>query len=295
MALGANHRSNRPPLVHHHNHFVSLTFLSFTPADSLRLALLIALALANSLHSFRNKGIALSKSPTRSVPRECRVDGIVFLVHWKYASIAAHVERPVSFVIILPFDSTAPSFLLLYILKDNLPSRFLFVNMARGGNNQSSVSGSPPPPPPPHTASHDTRGRSKKRRQRNRAFSDPRERKRPEITIVLCVFHGATRGWRTVPYTFDKYRINDEELWTDIRALYRNDLQKEWRRLLLFKRLKALLPIEVRQCCFMTQQLYSPKTVLAQRCTCTTRSEECSRSARIHALLSSPNPRQDKS
>ena len=125
---------------------------------------------------------------------------------------------------------------------------------ARGGHNRSSVTGSPPPPPVPQTGGYDNRGRSKRRRQRNRDYSDPRDRKRPEVTIVLCVFHGATKGWRTVPYTFDRYRINDEELWTDIRALYRNDLQKEWRRLLLFKRLKSILPIEVRHYSFF----YSP-------------------------------------
>lgn len=98
---------------------------------------------------------------------------------------------------------------------------------------------------PSQGGNNDDHARSRKRRSRNNGYADPRERKRPEVTIVLSVYQGVTAGWRTVPFTFNPYKINDEELWTDIRELYRHSLQKEWRRIFLFKRLKAIVPIEV--------------------------------------------------
>lgn len=63
--------------------------------------------------------------------------------------------------------------------------------------------------------------------------------------MQFCVFHGAgSHSWRTAPYSFDRRRINDQELWEDIRAIYREELQKPWRRVFLFKKLKLIAPIE---------------------------------------------------
>ena len=67
-----------------------------------------------------------------------------------------------------------------------------------------------------------------------------------KVEILLCVFHGApSHRWRTAPYSFDRRRINDVELWEDIRSVYRDDLQKAWRRIFGLKKLKAIIPIEV--------------------------------------------------
>lgn len=68
-----------------------------------------------------------------------------------------------------------------------------------------------------------------------------------KVDILLCVFHGApSHRWRTAPYSFDRRRINDVELWEDIRSIYRDDLQKAWRRIFGLKKLKAIVPIEVQ-------------------------------------------------
>jgi len=65
------------------------------------------------------------------------------------------------------------------------------------------------------------------------------------VTIVLCAYHRRTHGWRTIPLTFDPYRMTDEELWKEIRYIYRTQLQLEWRRIFLFRRLRHIVPIEV--------------------------------------------------
>lgn len=44
--------------------------------------------------------------------------------------------------------------------------------------------------------------------------------------------------------TFDKVRTTDEELWQDIRDTYRTELDTLWRRILLFKTLNFIRPIE---------------------------------------------------
>ena len=73
----------------------------------------------------------------------------------------------------------------------------------------------------------------------------PREKMSSKIDLQLCVFHGAgSHSWRTASYSFDRRRIDDRELWEDIRSIYRNELQKPWRRILLFKKLKLIAPIE---------------------------------------------------
>lgn len=70
--------------------------------------------------------------------------------------------------------------------------------------------------------------------------------KSTKVELLFCVFHGApSHRWRTAPYSFDRRRINDVELWEDIRSIYRDDLQKAWRRIFGLKKLKAIIPIEV--------------------------------------------------
>ena len=73
----------------------------------------------------------------------------------------------------------------------------------------------------------------------------PREKLSAKVDLMMCVFHGAgTHSWRTAPYSFDRRRMDDRELWEDIRAIYRDELQKPWRRILLFKKLKLIAPIQ---------------------------------------------------
>ncbi len=44
---------------------------------------------------------------------------------------------------------------------------------------------------------------------------------------------------------FDRRRIDDRELWEDIRGVYRDELQGVWRRVVGFKKLKVVVPVEV--------------------------------------------------
>lgn len=76
----------------------------------------------------------------------------------------------------------------------------------------------------------------------------PREKPLPsKVELQLCVFHGApSHRWRTAPFVFDRRRDDDRELWEDIRHIYRDELQGFWRRILGFKKLKHIIPIEVR-------------------------------------------------
>ena len=74
----------------------------------------------------------------------------------------------------------------------------------------------------------------------------PREKSRKhEITLLLCVFHTSDHNWSTKPVKFDPNRINDQELWEDIRDTFRMDLQKPWRRIFGFKKVKSIVPIGV--------------------------------------------------
>lgn len=67
-----------------------------------------------------------------------------------------------------------------------------------------------------------------------------------KIDLLLCVFHGApSHRWRTAPFTFDRRRADDRELWEDLRHIYHDELQGVWRRILGFKKLKQIVPIEV--------------------------------------------------
>jgi len=97
--------------------------------------------------------------------------------------------------------------------------------------------------PPPHRART-----SKKYKSRHRAYSLPREKpasRRSEVNLLLCVYRHSTHEWSTEPLRFDPQRVNDRELWTQIRVIYREDLQKPWRRIVGFKKLRHIVPIVV--------------------------------------------------
>jgi len=92
----------------------------------------------------------------------------------------------------------------------------------------------------------------KKRRARHRGHSISAE-KQPShstnVTLTLAVYHGSrNHSWRTTPVTFDRARATDRQLWSDIRNAYRTELQREWRRVFQFTRLKHIVPIEVCSC-----------------------------------------------
>ena len=109
---------------------------------------------------------------------------------------------------------------------------------------QRSRAGSPPITPPPGTHQSSNRRRD---RSRNRGYSLPREKSRKrEVTLLLCVFHSSGHNWATKSVRFDPNRINDQELWFDIRDTFRMDLQKPWRRIFGFKKVKSIVPIGVR-------------------------------------------------
>ena len=108
---------------------------------------------------------------------------------------------------------------------------------------QRSRAGSPPIPPPPDTHQSSNRRRE---RSRHRGYSLPREKSRKrEVTLLLCVLQSTSHNWKTEPVRFDPNRINDRELWEDIRDTFRMDMQKPWRRILGFKKVKSIVPIGV--------------------------------------------------
>lgn len=87
----------------------------------------------------------------------------------------------------------------------------------------------------------------RRRRHSGRGYDMPREKPLPsKVELQLCVFHGApSHRWRTAPFTFDRRRDDDRELWEEIRHIYRDELQGIWRRIFGFKKLKHIIPIEV--------------------------------------------------
>ncbi len=105
-------------------------------------------------------------------------------------------------------------------------------------------------PPPLRRGRHPDSVSPPPRKRRNRSrydpgYSQPRE-KSNKVSLLLCVFRGSTgNSWHTAPFSFDRRKTDDRELWEEIREVYRQDLQRPWRRLFLFKRLKLIAPIEV--------------------------------------------------
>ena len=100
------------------------------------------------------------------------------------------------------------------------------------------------PPPAPRTQ------RSSRSKRRHRGYSLPRRekssRRRSEVTLLLCVFNSSSHNWSTQPLRFDASKINDRELWTDIREIFHAELHPLWQRVLGFKRVKSIVPIAVR-------------------------------------------------
>lgn len=116
---------------------------------------------------------------------------------------------------------------------------------------QKSRAGSPPSPriPAPPKTNRSSKKRHGRPRDRDRAYSLPRSKsRRSEVTLTLCVFHTTSHNWSTEPFRFDPNRTNDRELWTDIRNTFRMDLQKPWRRVFGFKKVKSIVPIAVYNC-----------------------------------------------
>lgn len=118
-------------------------------------------------------------------------------------------------------------------------------------NDDDSDSGARiPPPPRKGRHSEDEHVSPRRRRPRSRyasGYSMHRE-KSSKVDLLLCVFHGpSSHTWRTAPFSFDRRRTDDREIWEDIRRIYREELQKSWRRIFLFTRLKYIVPIEVRR------------------------------------------------
>ena len=113
---------------------------------------------------------------------------------------------------------------------------------------QKSRGGSPPSPriPPPPKTNRSSKKRHGRPRHRDRGYSLPRSRsRRSEVTLTLCVFHPTSHNWSTHPFRFDANRTDDRQLWTDIRETFRMDLQKPWRRIFGFKKVKSIVPIAV--------------------------------------------------
>lgn len=90
-------------------------------------------------------------------------------------------------------------------------------------------------------------GRSNRRSRAYHLPDDDRSppRRRKEVTMLLAVFHSNSHNWETHPITFRPDRINDRELWEDIRYMFRTDLQKPWRRIFGFRKVKNIVPIAV--------------------------------------------------
>ncbi|KAL9056767.1 MAG: hypothetical protein Q9162_002738 [Coniocarpon cinnabarinum] len=65
-----------------------------------------------------------------------------------------------------------------------------------------------------------------------------------KIHLVLSVCDPTSHEWRTAPVSFDQFKDNDQDVWWEIRRAYRDELQKEWRRWLFFRKLKYIVPIE---------------------------------------------------
>ncbi len=68
-----------------------------------------------------------------------------------------------------------------------------------------------------------------------------------KVELKFCVFNGTpSHCWRLTTFTFDRRRDDDRELWEEIRQVYRDELQGFWRRLYGFRKLKKIIPVEVR-------------------------------------------------
>ena len=75
----------------------------------------------------------------------------------------------------------------------------------------------------------------------------PWEKQSSKVELRFSVFNGTpSHCWRFTKFTFDSRRENDRELWEEIRDVYRDELQGVWRRIYGFRKLKKIIPVEVR-------------------------------------------------
>ena len=125
------------------------------------------------------------------------------------------------------------------------PRQIFVLSVAHPSHKSMDRSRSPSIHPPPSPRTH----RSSRQKRRHRGYSLPRgeksPRRRSEVTLLLCVLNTTSHKWHTSPLRFDPNRINDRELWTDIRYIFRRDLHPLWQRVLGFKRVKSIVPIGV--------------------------------------------------
>lgn len=123
-------------------------------------------------------------------------------------------------------------------------------------DDEDSVGPHVPPPPQRGRRSDDdyTTGRKRRRRSRYASGYDLPREKSPKIDLLLCRFNSpSSHSWRTAPVSFDRRRIDDRDLWEDIRQTYRMDLQMPWRRIFSLKRVKHIVPVTV----FHSTKFYS--------------------------------------
>ena len=102
------------------------------------------------------------------------------------------------------------------------------------------ASNAPHIPPPPQS--------TRRRKSRREGYDLPRDRsprRKHEIHLELCLYHSTRHSWKTEPLRFNPDRINDRELWTDIRDIFRQDIQKPWLRIFGFKKVTSIVPIAV--------------------------------------------------
>ena len=62
---------------------------------------------------------------------------------------------------------------------------------------------------------------------------------------MLAVLNSTSHNWHTVPLRYNPNRINDRELWMDIRDTFRNDLRNPWVRFFSFTRVTSIVPVSV--------------------------------------------------
>ncbi|KAL8840138.1 MAG: hypothetical protein Q9170_001486 [Blastenia crenularia] len=103
-----------------------------------------------------------------------------------------------------------------------------------------------PPPPPRGRRSEDEFMSDRRHRRRSHyasGYDMPRE-KSSKVDLLLCRFTSpSSHSWRTAPLSFDRRRIDDRDLWEDIRQTYRMELQMPWRRVFSLKRVKHIVPV----------------------------------------------------
>lgn len=87
-------------------------------------------------------------------------------------------------------------------------------------------------------------GRRRHRSERDRGYSMPREKHSSRLTLLLSRYSQTSMHWHTAIVTIDPYRENDIDAWSDIRNTFRTEVQKPWKRILGFKKVKSIQPIK---------------------------------------------------